>query len=358
MWTYILGPVLALLPARWRAMWFGRAPVSWARATMVSGFVEAVGCALALAAWYLTKIQELVNQQTAVAVDALGKAKDLQGLTNIELAYSMGLGGLFTFLANPLTWLLVFCTVEGVWRAFAATLNDESPGTGILGVFDWMIVRRQKRAYEARVPLVEDRVTRAAEGVSNQDWSLKIETCRPKPSWSGPQIIRIKDEYFRVQRETIDDQAQYRGDGQPVRPHTYFLKRVPAGEAYLGCEDYHPRDVLKPAGPGLGAIALGALKDGMKIKVTPLVADSVRRDMEGPDVFLHIESCRPKEGWTIGRTLKYEDCFYRIEKSYETQGPRPWGHTLRLLSMGVMGRSVILYDPNEILIQAARDRET
>lgn len=144
MWTYILGPILSLLPARWRANW--RVPVSWPRATMISGFLEAAGCAYALVNWYLAEIQRLVDQQTAAAAGEILQGKNFKGMTNIELAYSQGLSGLLTFLANPLTWVLVFCMVEGVWRAFA-TLNDESRGSGILGVFDWMIVRRlTKRA--------------------------------------------------------------------------------------------------------------------------------------------------------------------------------------------------------------------
>jgi len=356
-WTYILGPMLALLPMRWRAMWFWQKPVNWAHAAMISGFLEAFGSLLTLAVWYLSRIQELVNQQTTVAAEAIGKAQDLKGLTNIELAYSMGLGGLLTFAAHPLTWLLAYCAAEGIWRTLTATVNQESLGTGLLGALDWAIVGSRRRAYEKRVPLVEDRVTRAPEGSNAPDWALKVETCRPKHSWNSTQIIRIRDEYFRTLRDTTDEQAQYRRDGLPVRPHTYYLKSIPAGEAYMGSEDYTPRDVLKPAAPGLGAIALGALKDGMKIQATRLVADSVRRDTEGPDVFLHIESCRPKEQWNIGRVLKYEDCYYRIEKSYETQGPRPWGHTLRLLPVGVPSRSMIQYDPEEILRQVEREKE-
>ncbi len=107
----------------------------------------------------------------------------------------------------------------------------------------------------------------------------------------------------------------------------------------------------------MGAIALGALKDGLKIKATPLVADSVQSEVQGEHVIMRIESCRPKEQWNPGRTLKYQNCYYRIEGSYETEGPRPWGYKLRLLPTGVPGRGVILFDPDEILRQAARERE-
>lgn len=357
MWTYVLGPFLALLPARWRAAWFWDKPADWVRATILSGFLETFGCFLSLALWYLASIQRMAAEQAAVAVDALGKAKDLKGLTNIELAYSMGLGGLLTFVGHPLTWLLAYCAFEGIWRMFAAIVTEEAPGSGLLGFFDWAVVSARRRAYEKRVPLIEDRLTRSEPGPRQPDWDLRVESCRPKPSWRPRQIVGYKDEYFRVLRDSTDTNAQWRRDGLPIRPHTYYLKKIPAGEAYVGSEKYDPRDVLKPAGPGLGTLALGALKDGFKIQATPLVADNVRRDMEGQDVFLHIESCRPKEQWNPGRTLKYEDCYYRIEGSYELEGPRPWGYKLRLLPMGVMGRGVILYDPEELLKLAARDKE-
>ena len=357
MWTYLLGPFLALLPRRWRAGWLAEKPVNWAHATMVSGFVEAIGCMLGTAGWYLSRIELLVNQQTTVAADAVGKTQDLKGLTNIELAYSMGLGGLFAILLHPLTWLLVYGAFEGVWRLFAAIINQESPGTGLLAVVDWAMAKREKRGYEQRVPLIEDRVTRAPEGPRAPEWSLQVESCRPKPSWKSPQIVRMGDEYFRVLSDATDENAQWRKDGLPVRPHRYLLRKVAAGEAYMGSEDYDPRDVLKGEGPGLGTVALGALKDGIKIQTTALVADRVTRDTAGADVMLVIESCRPKEQWNPGRTLKYEDCYYRIESSFEKDGPRPWGYKLRLLPMGVAGRSVIQYDPEELLKQAARDRE-
>ena len=356
MWTYLFGPFLALLPVRWRAILFWNKPVNWVAATVVSGFVEALASLLTLALWYLSEIQRLVNQQTAIAADAVGKARDLKGLTNIEMAYSMGLGGLLTFALNPLTWLLAYCTFEGIWRALAATVNQDAHGTGLLAIFDWMYVRRQKQAYETRVPLVEDRVTRAPEGPNAPEWTLKVESCRPKPSWKGVQIIRVGEEYFRALRETHDEQAQWRTDGLPRRPHIYYLKRIPAGEAYLGHESYSPRDVLKPAGPGLGAIALGALKDGMKMQVTPLVADVVKREVKAEGVFLHIESCRPKEQWTTGRVLKFEDCYYRLERSYEREGARPWCYSLTLLPMGVAGRGVILYDPEELVKAVEREK--
>lgn len=142
MWTYILGPILSLLPERWRANW--RVPANWSRATMISGFLEAVGCAYALVSLYMVEIQRLVDQQTATTAGEIQQGKDFKGLTNIELAYSQGMSGLLTFLENPFAWLLIYCVLEGAWRAFTA-LNDESRGTGILGVFDWIARRLAKR---------------------------------------------------------------------------------------------------------------------------------------------------------------------------------------------------------------------
>ena len=67
------------------------------------------------------------------------------------------------------------------------------------------------------------------------------------------------------------------------------------------------------------------------MQVTPLVADVVKREVKAEGVFLHIESCRPKEQWTTGRVLKFEDCYYRLERSYEREGARPARQQPRVL---------------------------
>ncbi|GEM_PF-3120942 len=347
MLTYILGPVLVLLPQRWREHLFGHLEVDWLRAATISGFLETAGGMLLLIAWYLARIQELVNEQTAVAVEALGRQQDLKGLTNIEAAYAMGLGGLMTMFLHPLTWLLSYCSVEGVFRFFAAVSAEEARGTGLLGVIEWAARTQKKRSYEKAVPLIPDKLTVAPEG--KEKWDAKVESCRPKPTWKYPLTVRIGGNYFQVTGDSTDPDAAQKARGGPVRPHTFYLKRVPAGEAYRGVVDFDPNEALKPNEPGLGSIALGALRDGLRVQSLPLAPDHVHRDINKDGVFLRITSCRPKPDWTAGRTVRFEDCYYRLDGPFDADPPRPFGYTLRLLPAGVPGRSVVQYDPQDVL---------
>jgi hypothetical protein len=343
MWTYVLGPVLSLLPQRWRARWFAGAPADWVRATQISGFVQAAGCLLILIGWYLFTIQTRTNEQLDVTMQAT------KGVPGQGAGMAIGFASLVVFALDPRTWLLAYLSVEGVVRFFAATLSEEAPGTGPLVLLDWLLRTRQERAYARRVPLLPDRVTFAAEGRNKPQWDVKVETCRPKSTWKYPLTVRYKEEYFQVHSEAHDEKVQFRTDGLPVRPHTYFLRRVPAGEAYRGVVDYDPNEVMQAKAPSLGAVAVGALKDGLRLKTLPLVADDVRRAVETEGVFLCVASCRPKEDWTVGRTVKFEGCYYRMDGTLDLQAPRPFGYRLRLLPAGVPGRAVILYDPNEVL---------
>jgi hypothetical protein len=113
--------------------------------------------------------------------------------------------------------------------------------------------------------------------------------------------------------------------------------------------NYDPQEALGPPEPGLLATALEAFREGFRVKSLPLVADSLREERQEEDALLHVESCRPKYEWTPGRVIHYADRYYRMECTYEAQRPRPFGFRLRQLPAGVPGRSVIVYDPADVL---------
>ena len=54
-----------------------------------------------------------------------------------------------------------------------------------------------------------------------------------------------------------------------------------------------------------------------------------------------ISAGRRKQNWIPPRVVRYEDTYYRLEKSFSNKGPRPFGYRLRRLSAGVPGRSVL-----------------
>ncbi len=343
MQTYLLGPVLSLLPQRWRQWLFPSLDIDWTRATFLSGLLVAIGCLVGLTVWYFDYFLAVVEQQAAAASDALTRTGQIpQGVTNVHVGYGMGVGGLLMFVGHPLTLTLAYFTADGFYRTMAALVTGEAPGTGPLALTDRLALIWERRAYQRRVPLVRDKVTADPEG---KEWNLKVESCRPKPIWKYPLTVKYGEEYFCV----LGDSTA----GSEARPHVYLLRRVPAGEAYRGMEVYDPGEVLKPGPPTLAQATFRALRDGFHVKTLPLIADMVERSVEEAGVFLVISSCRPKEDWGVGRLVRFEECFYRVEEVFEADPPRPFCFRLRLLPGGVPGRRVIEYHTDDVLKQPA-----
>jgi hypothetical protein len=76
-----------------------------------------------------------------------------------------------------------------------------------------------------------------------------------------------------------------------------------------------------------------------------IITDLVTRDDSRADWQLKIESCRAKRDWNVGRLLRYENRYYRIESSSQESGARPFVFLLRSIAAGVPSYSVILYSP-------------
>jgi len=97
---------------------------------------------------------------------------------------------------------------------------------------------------------------------------------------------------------------------------------------------------------GLGE-ALIALREKVMTKGLPKVPDELFFSGSGPDEFLEIRASRKKADWAAPRTVRYRDTFYRLEASRTGMPPRPFHYMLRKLSAGVMGRTVLIYSPEE-----------
>lgn len=343
MLTSIVGPLLALLPKRWRNELFSNLEINWPRATAISGALEGAGGFLALIAWYLYFIRKAAKQQAQTILEAMGKTDVPQDLTDVGASYSMGLASLVDLVMQPLTWVLAYCAVEGTLRAFAAVVNEESPGSGPLVLLERLIRGGRQRAWEARVPLVADVVTR---GGAQDPWDLKVESCRPKSDWKFPKTIGYEDEFFQVAGEAAVG-------GTLARPNVYLLRRVPTGEAHRGFEAYDPEAVTRPeaAAPGFFASVFGMARESYRLRRLPLVADRVTLGDGAQGWHLQVESCRLKPEWTYPRTIRYEDQLYRVEGSYQAQPPRPFGYRLRRLPEGEAVRGVLPYSPDTPLRQ-------
>jgi len=66
--------------------------------------------------------------------------------------------------------------------------------------------------------------------------------------------------------------------------------------------------------------------------------------LSGPgELFLEIRSCRPKDGWTPPRVVRFGEGYYRLETVSQGPRPRPFVFRLRRLEAGVPGRTVLVY---------------
>jgi hypothetical protein len=81
----------------------------------------------------------------------------------------------------------------------------------------------------------------------------------------------------------------------------------------------------------------------------PVIPDLVTRDDSRADWQLRIAACRAKRDWDVGRLLRYEERFYRIQSRLQEDGPRPFVFLLSALAAGVPSRTVIMYSPETLL---------
>lgn len=77
----------------------------------------------------------------------------------------------------------------------------------------------------------------------------------------------------------------------------------------------------------------------------PILPDELVPTKDANGEGLAIRSSRPKSGWDPPRIVFCDNVYYRLERSSEQPGARPYVYFLRRLPAGVPGRSVIQYSP-------------
>jgi hypothetical protein len=223
--TYILGPIFAFLPQRWRERVFQSTPSQVARATTLSGILESVLSVVALVVWYSIYV-------TLAAETARRSA----GAVPDEYANRIGLFGFVWFWLNPVTWTVAYFGMEGVVRSLAALTTGEAYGTLPLCVADYLLQRAKRSRERTDLPLVADEII---SGDATCD--MKIASCRDKVDWKYPFTIRYAGAYFQVVG------SLHMGAGP--RPYVYSLRRLPTGEIARGLKEYQPEDILQSAQP-------------------------------------------------------------------------------------------------------------
>jgi len=175
-WTLFYGPVLSLVPARWRVGRFGDRYASWATGTMISGGTE---CLLAV---------------------------------NFFCAW-----GFLPGSHEALLWTGMYCLTDGAWRTATAVFNGDAAGTVLLELVAEASVAGRRRAWTWRHPAVSDVVTVDDARV---EWQLKIESSRAKKDWDVGRMILMGERFYKIESRTQIEGA---------RPFIYLLRSLPAG---------------------------------------------------------------------------------------------------------------------------------
>ncbi|HWG57484.1 MAG TPA: hypothetical protein VN661_00395 [Candidatus Acidoferrales bacterium] len=212
--TYIFGPFLSALPQRWRKELFPSLPIRWERAAFLSGLLELLLSAPLLAVWY------------AIFMSAFS------GSGGGAYGPWAGLMGTLGFWFNPVTWLCISFTLEGILRGLGGLFAGEARGMAVISAGRWLYLRIKPEP-AAQLPLVTDEIT-----PGDADCDIKISSCRLKGEWRYPYTIRYAGGYFQV--------MAHKNLGAGPRPHVYSLRRLPQGEIAGGLKEYDPGDVLTP----------------------------------------------------------------------------------------------------------------
>lgn len=216
--TFILGPVIALLPRRWREdLVATRGNVSLVPGAIISGVAEAILGLAALIAWYSIFVTMAAQAVATSSGPGAGNSR-------------IGMYAYVLFWLNPITWVVAYFGLEGTIRAVCAISTDQ-----VYGVLPLVLIERIVRALKPakqEPPLVADEVLPGGSGCD-----MKIACCRSRSEWAYPFTIRYGGAFFQVVASTRL--------GAGVRPYIYSLRRLPPGEVARGLKDYDPEDILR-----------------------------------------------------------------------------------------------------------------
>lgn len=250
MLTYILGPFLSLFPKRWReALPFSR-HVRWARATAISGIVEAATALVVLGHWYTYAMNTWVGRGVeAMLNDAFS------GKTGPEVRPQyVGGVALIVWASHPLTWLIGYLGLEGVLRMGVA-LTDTALGTLPLFLIDKFfslflgnrepeIMREARRSASLGAGGIRERIAGAGLSSTSDELCFRrdggveiLEICasQKKDGWEPPRTVRYMDNYYRLEATSL---------GRRPRPFRYILRRLAAGVPGRTVLLYSPSDAL------------------------------------------------------------------------------------------------------------------
>lgn len=248
MWTYILGPFLALLPRAWRDASSFTRYAQIARATVISGLAESLAAIVALAYWYMYAMTDWVDRGVEAATTGkIGPVTD-QAIASVALSL---------WATHPLTWVLAYFILEGAVRFCGAAFGENILGTFPLFLLDKILFapfrrRPAKDRFAANAPgnvssfygairerLMASHLSEVPDQLSFRESAgekfLEIQASRRKEEWNPPRVVRFQDTYYRLETYTVASGS---------RPFRYTLRRLSAGVSGRSVLLYSPSDVI------------------------------------------------------------------------------------------------------------------
>lgn len=250
MGTFLLGPILALLPRAWRSALPLAESVNWERATAVSGAIELVLGLIALSEWYARGMSIWVGY---------GVSQALAGKLGTEVRFQdIGGAALIIWATHPLTWLIGYFALEGAVRLCAGAFGGTPCGTFPLFLADSIFFRPFRRrgatpleagaGARANVSSFAGAVRERVHSAKGKDVAdelrfrkddsgeiLEIHACRRKQDWTPPRVVQYLDAYYRLEEDA---------GGSGARPFLYRLRRMAAGVPGRSVIIYAPADVI------------------------------------------------------------------------------------------------------------------
>ena len=237
----LAAPFLVLLPERWRKRAApADAPTNWRVASALIGVVQCVTGFLALVWWYSWSVEHWTAR-------VVSRTADAHPLTDVA-PYQLGLLGLTLIATNPVTWLIVLWSIEGIARILAAAITSEVFGTlplaliagamfllrpvdladgeGQSSAAHGFVAFLRRRFSEKTHPAAPDVLTPFKDAHGEL---LRVAATHTKPDWESGRILSIRGDFYRM------DEFTARYSGAPVhpdgvaRPFLYKLRRLEAG---------------------------------------------------------------------------------------------------------------------------------
>ena len=217
--TYLLGPLLALLPKGWRASLRGTESIQWRRAAFVSGLLQACLALCGLVYWYSYSVTHWARDEVFLGLRAHPNV-------HVHEPGILGLTALVFVGLNPITWFICWIGLEGMVRLLGAAITGEIVGSLPFWAIDWCCCAARRWTNPAGAPPAADQVKWDKVG---EEEILVVTSSRPKPNWQNHPAIRYQGELFKVT------------DVTPSRHFfVYQLRRLQPGEIPRGLEDYDP----------------------------------------------------------------------------------------------------------------------